>query len=105
MFGGQPVPYHLDESNSWGLSVEELHKSLNEGRDKGYDVKALCVINPGNPTGQCLTDDSIKNIIKFCKNEKLVLLADEVYQTNTYLSHRPFHSFKKVLRRYKPLKK
>jgi alanine transaminase len=59
---------------------------------------ALSVINPGNPTGQCLVKESMIEIIKFCKNEKLVLLADEVYQVNTYKNDKPFHSFKKILK-------
>jgi len=25
-------------------------------------VRVLCVINPGNPTGQCLTEDTIKEV-------------------------------------------
>jgi alanine transaminase len=35
----------------------------------------------------------------FCKEEGLLLMADEVYQTNTWQAkQRPFISFKKVLR-------
>ena len=38
----------------------------------------------GNPTGQCLSYDNLKDIIKFCHEEEIVLMADEVYQTNIY---------------------
>ncbi len=38
----------------------------------------------GNPTGQCLSYDNLKDIIKFCHDEEIVLMADEVYQTNIY---------------------
>lgn len=48
------------------------------------DVRALVFINPGNPTGQCLTYDNLKELIKFAYEEKVVLLADEVYQPNIY---------------------
>ena len=57
----------------------------------------MCVINPGNPTGQVLPYGNIKEIIEFCMEEKLFLLADEVYQDNIYGAEK-FHSFKKVLR-------
>ena len=33
-----------------------------------------------------------------CKEENLLLMADEVYQENVWNSKRPFISFKKVLR-------
>lgn len=59
--------------------------------------RALVVINPGNPTGQVLTKDNIKNIIKFAYDNKLFIFADEVYQDNIYDKDSKFHSFKKVL--------
>jgi alanine transaminase len=93
-----PVPYYLDESNAWGLDIKDLKKSVDEARKNGTDVRALVIINPGNPTGQCLSEENIKEIIRFAHDEHIVLLADEVYQTNIYQpERRPFHSFKKVL--------
>ena len=47
---GELVPYYLDESHSWSCSLNSLQKSLQTARDKGICVKALVVINPGNPT-------------------------------------------------------
>ena len=47
-------------------------------------VRALVFINPGNPTGQCLSYQNLKDLIQFAAEEKLVLMADEVYQTNIY---------------------
>lgn len=35
-------------------------------------------------------------IIRFCKEEALVLIADEVYQANIYVDNKDFFSFKKV---------
>ncbi|RZR83965.1 hypothetical protein BHM03_00010691 [Ensete ventricosum] len=46
------VPYYLDESTGWGLEISELKKQLEDARSKGITVRALVVINPGNPTGQ-----------------------------------------------------
>lgn len=60
-------------------------------------VRALAIINPGNPTGQCLTEENVQNIVRFAAKHNLTLLADEVYQTNIY-SHVPFTSFRKVVK-------
>jgi hypothetical protein len=46
------VPYYLDEATGWGLEIAELKKQLKDARSKGISVRALVVINPGNPTGQ-----------------------------------------------------
>ena len=38
----------------------------------------------------------MEDIVAFCHENNLVLLADEVYQENTYFAQKPFHSFKKI---------
>jgi alanine transaminase len=99
LYDAKPVPYYLDEEEDWGLNINQLTSSLSTARSKGIDTRALVIINPGNPTGQCLSEKNMREIIDFCHNERIVLLADEVYQTNIYQpSERPFHSFKKVLK-------
>lgn len=99
LINAKPVPYLLNEEQNWGLSVADLKASVQKARAEGTDVRALVIINPGNPTGQCLTEENMREIVEFCRAERLVLLADEVYQTNIYKpEERPFHSFKKVVR-------
>ncbi|GMH14184.1 hypothetical protein Nepgr_016025 [Nepenthes gracilis] len=98
LHGGTLVPYYLDEATGWGLEVSALKSQLETARSKGLTVRALVVINPGNPTGQVLSEDNQREIVEFCKTEGLVLLADEVYQENIYVPDKKFHSFKKVSR-------
>lgn len=94
--------YELDEARSWALPVEELEVSLAKARADGVVTKALVVINPGNPTGNSLPEDNMKEIVQFCAKHDLVLMADEVYQENIYEDALPFHSFKKVLKQMSP---
>lgn len=95
------VGYYLDEDSGWRLEAAELTRSLEEARTRGLNPRALVVINPGNPTGQCLPEETLKEIVRFCKKNQLVLLADEVYQTNVY-SETEFASLKKVTRSLGP---
>jgi aspartate/methionine/tyrosine aminotransferase len=90
------VPYYLDEKAGWKLTVTELQRALAEAKKAGTRVRALAVINPGNPTGQCLTEADMRGILKLCAQEGMVLLADEVYQENVYTQARNFVSFRKV---------
>lgn len=55
LYGGQLVPYELDEATGWGLNVSALQQQLADARTRGLCVRGLVVINPGNPTGQCLS--------------------------------------------------
>ncbi|KAJ8535786.1 hypothetical protein K7X08_034187 [Anisodus acutangulus] len=93
LHGGTLVPYYLDEETGWGLEVSELENQLKTAKSKGINVRALVVINPGNPTGQVLAEANQREIVEFCKKEGLVLLADE---ENVYVPEKQFHSFKKV---------
>jgi alanine transaminase len=98
LHGGTLVPYYLDEATGWGLEISELKNQLETAKSNGVSVRALVVINPGNPTGQVLSEENQKQIVNFCKKEGLVLLADEVYQENVYVLDKKYHSFKKVAR-------
>ncbi|KAJ3369503.1 hypothetical protein GGF31_005213 [Allomyces arbusculus] len=96
---GRAVPYYLNETGAWTLRSAEVRRAVREAREQGTDVRALCVINPGNPTGNVLSKSDMEAIVSLCYEEKLVLLADEVYQTNVYYpADQPWHSFKHVLR-------
>ncbi|XP_033699195.1 alanine aminotransferase 1 isoform X5 [Tursiops truncatus] len=120
------VDYYLDEERAWALDVAELRRALLQARDH-CRPRALCIINPGNPTGQVQTRECIEAVIRFAFEEGLFLLADEVlagapagrrrraaarapvthpavarppvqvYQDNVYAEGSQFHSFKKVL--------
>lgn len=96
--GATLVPYHLDESGGWGVSILDLKKQLDGARSEGITVRGLVVVNPGNPTGQVLAGENQCEIVEFCRNEELVLLADEVYQENVYTDEKKFNSFKKIAR-------
>nr|CAB3499764.1 unnamed protein product [Digitaria exilis] len=80
------VPYYLDESRGWGVSMSDLKKQLDDARSKGINVRGLVVINPGNPTGHVLVEENQREIMEFCRKEDLVLLADEV-EDESYTSY------------------
>jgi aspartate/methionine/tyrosine aminotransferase len=77
LYGGTKVDYYLDEERDWRLSRELLDEAFDGAVAKGVKVKAICVLNPGNPTGS--------------------VLADEVYQEDIYVPGFKFYSFAKVI--------
>ena len=96
MLNAHCVPYYLEESKAWGTDIEALRLALDSARSKGIDVRAIAVINPGNPTGASLSLRDLRAVLEFAAKETLVVIADEVYQTNVFEGE--FLSFKKVLR-------
>jgi len=77
---GHKVGYHLREEDNWALDMEELERSYQHAVMEHIDVKAMVLINPGNPTGAVLTRQNLHEVVQFCAKHKIVLLADEVYQ-------------------------
>jgi hypothetical protein len=90
------VPYYLEEEQAWGTSMEAIKTAYEKAVAEGTDVKAICVINPGNPTGASLPAEDIKAVLQFAAEKGVVVIADEVYQTNVFIGE--FISFKKALR-------
>lgn len=77
-----PVPYYLSEESNWGFNDTELERAIQNTKS---DVRALCVINPGNPTGNILGLEDMKGVVRFCYRHGIALLADEVYQVSCRL--------------------
>ena len=53
LLGGSLVPYYLDESENWGLDVNNLRQSVAQARSQGISVStlsfssSLAIINAG----------------------------------------------------------
>ena len=54
------------------------------------------MLRPVRVARAVLTQQNQEDIVKFCRDESIVLAADEVYQDNIYVANKEFHSFKKV---------
>lgn len=90
-----PVGYYLDEANSWSTDPKQIRQLIKENKEKGISIRALVVINPGNPTGAILKEKDIEDIIDIAAEHGMVIIADEVYQENVF--HGEFISVRKVL--------
>lgn len=93
--GGTQVEYFPDEDSGWTLDRAMLEEPLAAARARGIRVKAIVAINPGNPTGAVLPERSVREVLDFAAAHGLLVIADEVYQENTYGA--PFVSFAAAL--------
>lgn len=89
--GGRQVNYYLNEDMGWLLTKNELEESYEKAQTKNINIRAIVVINPGNPTGAVLNKKCIDEIVSFASEKEIAIIADEVYQENTYDIE--FHSF------------
>jgi aspartate/methionine/tyrosine aminotransferase len=82
--GGVQINYYPDEEADWNLETEMLEEALVKAQSAGVRIKAIVVINPGNPTGAILSERSQLEVIAFAAKHGLAIIADEVYQENVY---------------------
>lgn len=54
----------------WGLNLDSMERAVTGARRDGLNLRALVFINPGNPTGNCLTESDLQAIIRFAYNNK-----------------------------------
>ena len=92
---GKAIGYYLQEEDEWAIKTEEIRNHIESNIKEGISIKALVVINPGNPTGSVLSRENIVKLIEIAARYGIVLVADEVYQVNIFKGE--FISFKKVL--------
>src|SRR5512136_2324026 len=97
LLGGTQVSYYLDEKRDWSLSLPALESAHAEATARGIRVRAIAVINPGNPTGAVLDASNVEMVLDFARRHALSVLADEVYQENVYRPQDRFVSFASVL--------
>lgn len=76
--GGKPVHYICDEQSDWYPDIDDI---LSKITDK---TKAIVVINPNNPTGSVYSKEIVEQLVKVAVENKLVLLADEIYEKIVY---------------------
>ena len=93
---GTLEPYYLDESKGWACTRADLEQSLATAKENGTTIRGLVVINPGNPTGQVLEEENMREIVSFCAENGICLMADEVYQENIWKEGSKFISFRKI---------
>ncbi len=67
------VPYPLLYDHGWQIDFSSLQKAVT-GR-----TRAVVVVHPNNPTGSFVHPDELPLLNKFCREQALAVIADEVF--------------------------
>jgi len=66
--------YKLDPARGWLPAAEEIEALITNR------TRALVLINPNNPTGAIIPDETIRQTLELAARHKLLVIADEVYR-------------------------
>lgn len=82
---GIPVELPTYEDEDFQINVERLESLITER------TKALVINSPSNPTGNCLTVDTMEKIAKIAEKHDLIVVSDDIYTAFSYQN--PFVPF------------
>ena len=88
--GGKTVPVMTDISNEFRVTVEQL-EAVKTNR-----TKALMFVSPSNPTGAVYPREEMEAIGKWCLENNVWVIADEIYEHLTYNGHE-HHSIRSLI--------
>lgn len=66
--------YNLKPANQWRLAIDEIQPLITNR------TRALVLINPNNPTGSIIPDETTKQMLELAGRHALLVIADEVYR-------------------------
>ncbi|WP_085524729.1 pyridoxal phosphate-dependent aminotransferase [Tuberibacillus sp. Marseille-P3662] len=76
--GGNPVVIPALEDHHFRITVDQLRGVVTE------KTKALVINSPSNPTGMIYKPEELKAIGKFCLENGITVVSDEIYETLIY---------------------
>lgn len=82
---GIPIMMDLKEEDDYQIDIEYLESLINNR------TKAIILNTPNNPTGACLTRETMEAIAKVVEKYNLLVIADDIY--TKYSFTRPFIPF------------
>lgn len=82
---GIPIELPTYEEEDFQINVERLESLITER------TKALVINSPSNPTGNCLTVETMEKIAEIAVKYDLVVIADDIYTAFSYQN--PFVPF------------
>ncbi|MFN0262453.1 pyridoxal phosphate-dependent aminotransferase [Tepidamorphus sp. 3E244] len=77
--GVVPVPVAMDFSpEGWSLDLQRVFDAVTE------HTRAICINSPSNPTGWVMPQADMVELLAFCRERGLWIVADEVYGRFVY---------------------
>lgn len=76
--GANVIDVPLDTTNNFALSVESVKSAFTE------NTKVLFLNTPGNPAGNMISENQLRELAAFCLEREVWIVCDEVYSMITF---------------------
>jgi len=79
--GGKVVQVGCDKNRGFEISLAKIKQAANKR------TKLIILSSPNNPTGKIISKATLAGINKFCVENEIILLCDEIYDEIIFDSH------------------
>jgi len=76
--GANVIDVPLDDSNNFALDVERVKNAFTA------NTKVLFLNTPGNPAGNMIGEDQLRDLAAYCLDQNVWIVCDEVYSMITF---------------------
>ncbi|OBT68851.1 hypothetical protein VE03_02044 [Pseudogymnoascus sp. 23342-1-I1] len=81
---------NMDDTDPFSEAVVEKYAvRLAQAKTDGTNPRALLICNPHNPSGRCYPKSSLIALMKFCAQNNLHLISDEIYALTVFETDDP----------------
>ncbi|KAJ6786288.1 hypothetical protein PWT90_00828 [Aphanocladium album] len=70
-------------------AVQKYEEAIADAAASGVKVRAILIVNPNNPLGQCYHRNTLVELMKLCQRHQIHLISDEVYACSVFESEEP----------------
>lgn len=100
-----PLPFYLTETGAAGSGAnhgtngsspgsirQQLDAAAAEAAARGIPVRGLLITNPNNPLGTIYSEATIVEMLRWCLDNKVHYISDEIYALSVYKQQATFTS-------------
>jgi aspartate/methionine/tyrosine aminotransferase len=92
IFNRHQIPLNPFPDGLLEAHPDDFHRAL--GR---VESDAICLVTPNNPTGSALTQANLRELLRFCKEQKKLLILDNCFRAYLPRGHLVFDQYRLVL--------
>ncbi len=84
--GGVPVPV-VPSNNRFQVTLDEIRAKVT------HKTRIILINSPNNPSGQIYSKEFLESLVRFCEDNEILLISDELYRELTFSGSKVYSLF------------
>ncbi len=107
LYGVENVFYNfkgIENGKPGKIDLEDLSSTISKLKAEGKNLKCMVISNPQMPLGKVMSEEEMIEVVKFCEENRLVMVVVESWQDIVYDKNdegKKFISFRRIINQLK----